>query len=402
MKFIKFTLLLSLLSPFLHGHPIPDIPVVGKFNSDGNCSIYIEIDTRSFAEDPEQVPFLISSDFKKLSDSNKTDLILQAKRMVADALQIRFGNHDWYLPEFKFNFVERDGKDLSEENIIFLQGKYDVSLDSNASFYQIRSQVSAPYDLVFTNQINGKPQRRVNVLFPDEESFKLDLTFIDGKPIAQKKVEQNSGSTAENVTQVSDSIAKNSSVKRREDARSTFYSFARQGFVHVLPLGLDHILFVLGLFFLSRKWKPILYQVSVFTVAHTITLGLATLELISAPSNVVEPIIAASIAVVALENIFFPNYRHSRLFIVFFFGLIHGLGFAGALSAFDLDPASLVIGLLGFNIGVEFGQLAVIAIVFTLTLWLKDEAKYRKLAVIPCSILIALMGIYWTIERIFF
>jgi len=402
MKFIKFTLLLSLLSPFLHGHPIPDIPVVGKFNSDGNCSIYIEIDTRSFAEDPEQVPFLISSDFKKLSDSNKTDLILQAKRMVADALQIRFGNNDWYLPEFKFNFVERDGKDLSEENIIFLQGKYDVSLDSNASFYQIRSQVSAPYDLVFTNQINGKPQRRVNVLFPDEESFKLDLTFIDGKPIAQKKVEQNSGSTAENVTQVSDSIAKNSSVKRREDARSTFYSFARQGFVHVLPLGLDHILFVLGLFFLSRKWKPILYQVSVFTVAHTITLGLATLELISAPSNVVEPIIAASIAVVALENIFFPNYRHSRLFIVFFFGLIHGLGFAGALSAFDLDPASLVIGLLGFNIGVEFGQLAVIAIVFTLTLWLKDEATYRKLAVIPCSILNALMGIYWTIERIFF
>ena len=402
MKFIKFTILLSLLSPFLHGHPIPDIPVVGKFNSDGNCSIYIEIDTRSFAEDPEQVPFLISSDFKKLSDSNKTDLILQAKKMVADALQIRFCNRDWYLPKFKFDFVELDGKDLSEENIFVLQGKYDIFLERNTNFYQIRSLVRAPYDLVFTNQINGKPQRRVNVLFPDEESFKLDLTFIDGKPIAQKKVEQNSGSTAENVTQVSDSIAKNSSVKRREDARSTFYSFARQGFVHVLPLGLDHILFVLGLFFLSRKWKPILYQVSVFTVAHTITLGLATLELISAPSNVVEPIIAASIAVVALENIFFPNYRHSRLFIVFFFGLIHGLGFAGALSAFDLDPASLVIGLLGFNIGVEFGQLAVIAIVFTLTLWLKDEAQYRKLAVIPCSILIALMGIYWTIERIFF
>ena len=145
-----------------------------------------------------------------------------------------------------------------------------------------------------------------------------------------------------------------------------------------------------------------MYQVSVFTVAHTITLGLATLELISAPSHVVEPIIAASIAVVALENIFYPNYRHSRLFIVFFFGLIHGLGFAGALSAFDLDPASLVIGLLGFNIGVEFGQLAVIAIVFLLTFWLKDDTQYRKLAVIPCSILIALMGIYWTIERVFF
>ena len=391
MKFLKITLLIPLLSALLNGHPIPDIPVIGKFNSDGNCSIYTEIDTRSFAEDPEQVPFLTNSAFKKLSDSNKTDLILQAKSMIENALQIRFGNNDWYLPEFIFGFVEQDGGDLSEENIFVLQGQYDISLDKNSSSYQIRSLEDAPYDLVFTNQINGKPQRRVNVLFPNEESFKFDLSFIDGKPIAQNEVEQNPVS-----------IAEKNSEERKEDARSTFYSFTRQGFVHVLPLGLDHILFVLGLFFLSRKWRPILYQVSVFTVAHTITLGLATLELISAPSHVVEPIIAASIAVVALENIFFPNYRHSRLFIVFFFGLIHGLGFAGALSAFDLDPTSLVIGLLGFNVGVEFGQLAVITIVFFLTFWLKDETKYRKIAVVPCSILIALMGIYWTIERIFF
>ena len=391
MKFLKITLLFPLLCALLNGHPIPDIPVIGKFNSNGNSSIYIEIDTRSFAEDPEQVPFLTNSAFKQLSDSNKTDLILQAKSMIENALQLRFGNNDWYLPEFIFDFVERDGGDLSEENILVLQGQYDISLDNNSSFYQIRSQDEAPYDLVFTNQINGKPQKRVNVLFPNEESFKFDLSFIDGKPIVPNEVEQKSGS-----------IVEKSSEERQEDARSTFYSFTRQGFVHVLPLGLDHILFVLGLFFLSRKWKPILYQVSVFTVAHTITLGLATLELISAPSHVVEPIIAASIAVVAIENIFFPNYRHSRLFIVFFFGLIHGLGFAGALSAFDLDPTSLVIGLLGFNVGVEFGQLAVIAIVFFLTFWLKDEAKYRKIAVVPCSTLIALMGIYWTIERIFF
>jgi hypothetical protein len=391
MKFLKITLIVHLLSVLLNGHPIPDIPVIGKFNSDGNSSIYIEIDTRGFAEDPEQVPFLTTSSFKQLSDSNKADLILQAKSMIKNALQLRFGNNAWYLPEFIFDFVEQDGGDLSEEDIFFLQGKYDISLENNSSFYQIRSQDEAPYDLVFTNQINGKPQRRVNVLFPNEESFKFDLSFIDGKPIVPNEVEQKSGS-----------IAEKSSEKRRDDARSTFYSFTRQGFVHVLPLGLDHILFVLGLFFLSRKWKPILYQVSVFTVAHTITLGLATLELISAPSHVVEPIIATSIAVVALENIFFPNYRHSRLFIVFFFGLIHGLGFAGALSAFDLDPTSLVIGLLGFNVGVEIGQLAVIAIAFFLTFWLKDESKYRKIAVVPCSILIALMGIYWTIERIFF
>lgn len=131
-------------------------------------------------------------------------------------------------------------------------------------------------------------------------------------------------------------------------------------------------------------------------------MGLATLDLISAPSHVIEPIIAASIAVVALENLFFPGYRHSRLLIVFFFGLIHGLGFAGALSAFNLDPTSLVIGLLGFNIGVEFGQLAVIAIAAGLTFWVKDKTSYRKFIVIPGSVLIAVFGLYWTIERIFF
>jgi hypothetical protein len=126
------------------------------------------------------------------------------------------------------------------------------------------------------------------------------------------------------------------------------------------------------------------------------------LDLISAPSNVVEPIIAASIAVVALENIFFPGYRNSRLLIVFAFGLIHGLGFAGALSAFNLQPTSLAVGLLGFNLGVEFGQLAVIAIVYIATFWITDKQNYRKYIVIPLSALIGVAGIYWTIERVFF
>ena len=273
-----------------------------------------------------------------------------------------------------------------------IRASYQEFLPSNSAFYQIRAKKEAAYDLVFSNLINDVPQRRVNVLFPEEESFQLDLSFIDGKRMPKEEPNLN-GSTQPKQESIE---------KRRSDARSTFLSFCRQGFVHVLPLGLDHILFVLGLFFLSRKWKPILYQVSVFTIAHTITLGLATLDLISAPSHVVEPIIAASIAMVAIENIFFPGYRHTRLFVVFFFGLIHGLGFAGAFSAFNLEPTSLVIGLLGFNVGVELGQLAVISIVFISTFWLKDEFSYRKLVVIPGSSLIALMGIYWTIERVFF
>jgi len=395
---LKKLLLITLFFRFFcsaYTHPIPDIPILGSFNSDGNSSIIIEIDPRSFAEDPESIPFITANAFKDFPDSNKTELLLKAQEMIRNAFDLRFGETSWFLPDFDLNFTEKDAGDLSEDNIVVIKGRHDTFLESNSTFYQIRAKEEAPYDLIFTNQIDGKPQRRVNVLFPGEESFKFDLGFIGTRlePEAVKPA----------VIQPDKTISKEEQAEqRRADARSTFFSFTRQGFVHVLPLGLDHILFVLGLFFLSRKWKPVIYQVSVFTIAHTITLGLATLDLVAAPSHVVEPIIAASIAVVAIENIFFPGYRHVRLLVVFFFGLIHGLGFAGALSAFDLDPTSLVIGLLGFNVGVEFGQLAVIALVFGATFWLTEEKAYRKWVVVPGSALIALMGIYWTIERVFF
>ena len=395
---MKKLLLITLFFRFFcsaYTHPIPDIPILGSFNSDGNSSIIIEIDPRSFAEDPESIPFITANAFKDFPDSNKTELLLKAQEMIRDAFDLRFGETSWFLPDFDLNFTEKDAGDLSEDNIVVIKGRHDTFLESNSTFYQIRAKEEAPYDLIFTNQIDGKPQRRVNVLFPGEESFKFDLGFIGTRPKPE--------AVKPAMIQPAKTISKEEQAEqRRADARSTFFSFTRQGFVHVLPLGLDHILFVLGLFFLSRKWKPVIYQVSVFTIAHTITLGLATLDLVAAPSHVVEPIIAASIAVVAIENIFFPGYRHVRLLVVFFFGLIHGLGFAGALSAFDLDPTSLVIGLLGFNVGVEFGQLAVIALVFGATFWLTEEKAYRKWVVVPGSALIALMGIYWTIERVFF
>lgn len=388
-KLVLLSFLAGSLSP-LFCHPIPDIPIIGNFNSDGNSSILVEIDPRCFVDDPESEPFLTASAFKDLSQSDKARLLLQAENLTKAAFTLRFGQAAWSLPTFSFDFAFRDGGETSEENIVLIQGLYHTLLDSNSSFYQIRSLESAPYDLIFTNQIDGKPQRRVNVLFPGEESFKFDLSFIEPiEVLGEEEVDPSGG------------LAERSVEEEANGGGSTFLSFARQGFVHVLPLGLDHILFVLGLFFLSRKWKPILYQVSVFTVAHTITLGSATVGLIRAPSSVVEPIIAASIAAVALENVFFPKYRHSRLILVFAFGLIHGLGFASVLASYDLDAVSLVFGLLGFNLGVEFGQLTVIAIAFGLTWWIREEFLYRKLVVVPGSIIIAALGIYWTVERVF-
>lgn len=144
----------------------------------------------------------------------------------------------------------------------------------------------------------------------------------------------------------------------------TFINYIPVGFDHIVPLGLDHILFVLGLFFLSTHLGPLLWQVSAFTLAHTITLALAALGYVSIPGSIVEPLIAASIAFVAIENITSRGLSAWRPLVVFGFGLLHGLGFASVLGEFGLPPGSFVPALIGFNVGVELGQLAVIAVAF--------------------------------------
>jgi len=175
------------------------------------------------------------------------------------------------------------------------------------------------------------------------------------------------------------------------------------GFTHILPYGLDHILFVLGLFLLSVRWKPLLIQVTAFTVAHSITLGLSIYGVFSLPPAVVEPLIAASIVYVAVENILTSTLHAWRPFVVFGFGLLHGLGFAGVLHEIGLPRSEFLTGLIGFNVGVELGQLAAIAAAFGLVGWWgKDKPWYRARAVVPASALIALTGLYWTVERVFF
>ena len=175
------------------------------------------------------------------------------------------------------------------------------------------------------------------------------------------------------------------------------------GFTHILPFGLDHILFVLGLYLLSTRVKPLLVQVTAFTVAHTVTLALGLYGVVTISPDIVEPLIALSIVYVAVENILTPRLTVWRPFIMFAFGLLHGLGFAGVLQEIGLPRDDFVTGLIAFNVGVEFGQLATIAIAWFLTgLWFRERSWYRTGIVYPGSAGIALIGTYWTVERVFF
>ncbi|HJN45311.1 MAG: HupE/UreJ family protein [Vicinamibacterales bacterium] len=176
--------------------------------------------------------------------------------------------------------------------------------------------------------------------------------------------------------------------------------YLQLGYTHILPKGLDHILFVLGLFLLSTRLKPMLLQVTAFTVAHTITLGLAIYGVFALPPAVVEPLIALSIAYVAVENLVTRDLRPWRVALVFSFGLLHGMGFAGVLAELGLPRSEFVTALLSFNVGVEGGQLTVIGLAFGAVFQVHRQRWYRRWVVIPASLVIAATGIVWTIQRI--
>ncbi len=173
------------------------------------------------------------------------------------------------------------------------------------------------------------------------------------------------------------------------------------GYYHILPLGLDHILFIIGLFLMATSLKPLLVQVTTFTLAHSITLALGVLGILVVPSEIVEPLIAVSIVYVCVENIFMPYMSKWRPVVIFLFGLLHGQGFAGALTEFGLSVNNVTSGLIGFNLGVELGQLSVILICFALVgFWFAKKDWYRTVIVIPASTVIALIGAFWVVQRV--
>ena len=177
--------------------------------------------------------------------------------------------------------------------------------------------------------------------------------------------------------------------------------YLRLGYSHILPKGTDHILFVCGIFLLAVRLRPVLLQVSAFTLAHTLTLALTVYGVVSLSPRLVEPLIALSIVYVAVENVLTPALTPWRVALVFGFGLLHGMGFAGVLSELGLPRSQFVPALLSFNAGVELGQLSVIALL-ALLLALPFRAKpwYRRRVVVPGSLAIAAVGLVWFVERV--
>lgn len=172
------------------------------------------------------------------------------------------------------------------------------------------------------------------------------------------------------------------------------------GFQHIIPKGLDHMLFIMGIFLLSTKLRPLAMQATMFTLAHSITLSLSMFNIISLPASIVEPLIALSIAYIGLENIFAHKLKSSRLVLVFAFGLLHGLGFASVLAEFGMPESAYATALVGFNLGVELGQLIILtSAYFGITYWFKNRQHFHNYITVPGSLIIGITGLYWTYDR---
>jgi len=180
-----------------------------------------------------------------------------------------------------------------------------------------------------------------------------------------------------------------------------FFDYLVIGFGHILPKGADHILFVVGLFLLNARLSALLWQVTSFTLAHTLTLGLGIYGVVQMPASIVEPLIAASIVYVCIENLFSERLTRLRPLVVFIFGLLHGLGFAGVLREVGLVQEHFITGLVAFNVGVELGQLTVITGCFlAVGFWFSRKSWYRHVITMPASLLIASIGGFWFLQRI--
>lgn len=236
---------------------------------------------------------------------------------------------------------------------------------------------------------------------PEDEFCTPGEGGLDPELCAALSVLNDPNATAEQLKPILDAEGNERSVA------STVGLYITIGIRHILPAGLDHILFVLALFLSSTRLRALVIQISTFTVAHTATLGLAAAGVITPSSDIVEPLIAATVAFVAIENLFLDDMPKWRPAIVFLFGLLHGLGFAGFFGELGLPPGQFWSALIGFNVGVEIGQLSVVATAFLAALLLRKRspikekpAAYRRFVVLPASSLISVIGLWWTVARL--
>lgn len=323
------------------------------------------------------------------------EVFAKASAYFPPRVELWFDGKPVPFPSLEFERLEVDEKDAvdpaqaataADRKHVFIVGRWSGPVPAGAGTYQVN--VIGDSVVAVGHKVAGQPVGRLIPQFTGMQSrpFPLPRAAAGGE-----------GGEAE----ASAVAAARAAAPALEPG---FGYYVHQGFLHILPMGVDHILFVLALFLLATRFRPLLIQVTMFTLAHSVTLALAMLEVVRLPDKPVEVLIAASIAWVAVENLFRDTLSRWRTAVIFGLGLVHGLGFAGAFKELlggvpRGDWGSFLSMLVGFNLGVELGQLAVIGLAFLAVGWAWKKPWYRRAVVVPVSLAIAACGVYWAITR---
>jgi hypothetical protein len=376
-------LLLIFVAPLTTAHTMITTQVVVTFTDAKSADVRVDMDLTLLLGSPNKYYQLAT--IKGAQQRTQVEKIVPG---LTDALQLYAGSHRLPLALRAFSIAQATQAEFLDNSVSkHSTFHFAAELDGERGSIKLISPLGAPidYPVAYTVQI---PSANVSV-----------TRWLEAGMHESDAVEW-----ASKLASTSDTTASVAGAPAFDPDALTWTQqlrlYLRLGFQHIVPEGTDHILFVLGLFFFGITWRKLLSQTTVFTIAHATTLFLSTYGILRLPSRIIEPAIALSIAVVAVENIVRPRIGLLRLGIVFAFGLIHGLGFASSLSDVPFPKRDFLLALLGFNFGVDFGQLFVIALAFVAVGWFRNEPWFRGRVAIPCSVAIAAVGIFWAVQRV--
>ena len=286
-------------------------------------------------------------------------------------------------------FVIKDFKVLLDGKETVAGNEYKVIFDrQNNAVIETTYPGTSTVSIVVESKLISK--------LPTDHKQYITVKDVGGHELGKKMLTQKANTLEINLKSSAESV------ESENHPTSTFIDFLKLGIEHILT-GYDHLLFLFSLLVVTRSFWPAIKIITFFTIAHSITLALAGLNVVDIPSSIVEPLIAATIIYVGLENIIRKDTvtTKQRCVLTFFFGLIHGFGFAGVLREMGISSieTGILVPLFSFNLGVELGQITVAAIVLPLIWWLHGQERMSRFLVPVGSILTCIAGSYWLFER---
>ena len=304
--------------------------------------------------------------------------------------------HDLQLPSPELLTDPRSLEERSRALAVLLAPRVRFSVDGHdvaweASAVRLLPEQDAIEIRWHTPESSAPGRVTVSVLaFPYDPNHQTFVTVYEGEVLARQEVFSRDRTQADFYTGT------------RQGLMAVFRTFTASG-IHHIAIGPDHILFIIGLLLLGGSMRRLLIIVTAFTIGHSITLALATLNVVDPPASLIEPAIALSIVYVGADNLLVGSSgRDVRAWVALAFGLIHGFGFASVLRDFGLPDRALGVSLFAFNLGVEIGQAAIVIIVASaLALLRRKNAPLARQVVTAGSVGVMLAGMFWFVERVF-